>query len=78
MSDLFKVPVTQYWLYDCWIDADGNACDEAMPGARFKDAFRVRKGTPSAKIVRTKSTKWYGRVNFIWFCADGSIYPGTL
>src|ERR1017187_2123064 len=26
MSDMFKIPITQYWLYDCWIDADGNPC----------------------------------------------------
>ena len=63
MSDLFKIPVTQYWLHDCWIDSDGNPCDQAAPGARYKRAFRVTKATPGAKIVRMKSTKWYGRVN---------------
>ena len=65
MSDLFKVPITQYWLYDCWLGADGKPCDESTRGARHKGAVRVTKATPGAKIVRTKSTKWYGRVNGI-------------
>jgi hypothetical protein len=63
MSDLFKIPVTQYWLHDCWIDPAGNPCDESTSGARFKDAFRVKKGTPGARKVKTKSTKWYSRIN---------------
>ena len=63
MSDLFKVPVIEYWLENAWIDSAGNPCDQATPGARFKDRYRVRKGTPGAKIVRKKSSKWYARVN---------------
>ncbi len=62
MADLFKIPVTQYWLYNCWLDADGNPCAEGNPGARFKERFRVSKGTPGAKIVRIKSAKWYARI----------------
>jgi hypothetical protein len=63
MSDLFRIPVTQYWLHDCWIDAGSNPCEEATPGARFKERYRVKKETPGAKIFRTKSTKWYARIN---------------
>jgi integrase len=63
MSDLFKVPVIEYWLENAWIDAEGNPCDQATPRARFKERYRVRKGTPGAKIVRKKSSKWYARVN---------------
>src|ERR1700689_5459572 len=63
MSDLFKVPVIEYWLENAWIDADGTPCDQATPGARFKERYRVHKGTPGAKIVRKKSSKWYARVN---------------
>jgi hypothetical protein len=36
MSDLFKVPITQYWLYDCWLDGDGNPCGEHTPGASIE------------------------------------------
>lgn len=63
MSDLFKVPMTRYWLYDCWIDPAGNPCPEETPGARFKKAYRVRKGTPGAIPKKDLSAKWYARVN---------------
>ena len=62
MSDLFKIQITQYWVYDCWIDAAGNPCDEAPAGARFKAAFRVSKGTSGAKLVHKLSKKWYSRI----------------
>src|SRR5262245_38284128 len=61
-SSLFKITVTQYWVYDCWIDVDGRPCEKGTPGARFVKSRKVPKGTPGAKKVRTKSGKWYGRV----------------
>ena len=62
MSDLFKIPVTQYWLYDCWIDTDGNPCNEGAPGARFKKSHRVRKGVAGSQPTKTLSRKWYARI----------------
>jgi hypothetical protein len=62
MAALFKITITQHWLTNCWIDADGNTCAEATPGACFVERRRVKPGTPGAKKVKRKSTKWYGRV----------------
>src|SRR5262245_41730454 len=61
-SNLFKVTVVQYWLHDCWIDAEGRPCDRNTPGARFVKSRKVPAGTPGAKKVTKKSSKWYGRV----------------
>src|SRR5262245_59027039 len=61
-SSLFKVTVVQYWLHDCWINAEGRPCGKGAPGARFVKARKVPKGTPGAVRVKTKSAKWYGRV----------------
>src|SRR5262245_2349517 len=61
-SNLFKVTVVQYWLYDCWIDPQGQPCDESAPGARFVKSRKVKAGTPGAKKIKKKSGKWYGRV----------------
>lgn len=63
MSDVFKVSVTHYLLHNCWIDSDGNPCDETTPGATFKKTARVRKGTPGAKPRTMLSRKWYARVD---------------
>ena len=60
-SSLFKVTVVQYWLHDCWVGPDGRPCGKETPGARFVRARKVPKGTPGAKKVKKKSTKWYGR-----------------
>jgi integrase len=61
-SHLFKVTVTQHWLYDCWVGRDGRPCPKDTPGARFVKSRKVRAGTPGARKVKTKSGKWYGRV----------------
>src|SRR5262249_36055471 len=61
-SNLFKVTVVQYWLYDCWIDPQGRPCAEADPGARFVESRKVKACTPGAVKVSKKSKKWYGRV----------------
>src|SRR5262245_31391335 len=61
-SNLFKVTVVQYWLRDCWVGPDGRPCAEGAPAARFVKARKVPKGTPGARKVKKKSTKWYGRV----------------
>jgi integrase len=63
MSDLKKIPVVSYWLHNAWIDSDGNPCSETTPGARFKEAFRVRSGTPGATPKKTLSRKWYARID---------------
>jgi integrase len=62
MSTLFKITITQYWLRNCWIDAEGNPCAEGTPGARFVERRRVKPDTPGAKKVVRKSTKWYARI----------------
>lgn len=59
---LFKITITQYWLQDCWLDAEGNPCPEGTPGSRFVQRRRVKPGTPGASKVKRKSTKWYGRL----------------
>src|SRR5262249_8253909 len=61
-SNIFKVTVVQHWLYDCWIDPQGRPCDIDAPGARLVKARKVKAGTPGAKKVKKKSSKWYGRV----------------
>jgi integrase len=61
-SNLFKVTVVQHWLHDSWIDGQGTPCDKDAPAARFVKRRRVRPGTPGAKKVKKKSSKWYGRV----------------
>jgi hypothetical protein len=61
-SNIFKVTVVQHWLYDAWIDSQGKPCDKDAPGARFVKARKVKAGTPGAKKVKKKSTKWYGRI----------------
>src|SRR4051812_45917797 len=61
-GNLFKVTVVQHWVYDCWIGPGGVPCDRDTPGARFVKSRKVRAGTPGAKKVKKKSTKWYGRV----------------
>src|SRR5262245_32593739 len=62
MATLFKITVTQWWLYDTWIDADGQPCAKDAPGARFVKSRKVKAGTPGAEKVNRKSGKWYGRV----------------
>src|SRR5262245_36180308 len=62
-SSLFKVTVVQHWLYDCWIDAEGQPCPKDAPGAQFVKSRRVPAGTPGAKKVKKKSSKWYGRLS---------------
>ncbi len=62
MANVFKVTVVQYWIENCWIDADGRPCPEDTPGARFVKARKVKAGTPGAKKVKKKSGKWYGRL----------------
>jgi integrase len=62
MSDLFKVTVVEYWLFNCWVGPDGNPCPEGTPGAKFVKARRVPKGTPGAEKVTKESSKWYGRL----------------
>lgn len=47
---------------DRWFDVDGNPCLESVPGARFVKRRRVKPGTPGAKKLKRKSTKWYGRI----------------
>jgi integrase len=61
-SNIFKVTVIQHWLYDSWIDSQGRPCDKDSPGARFVKVRKVNAGTPGAKKVKKKSSKWYGRV----------------
>src|SRR5262245_16505134 len=61
-SSLFKVTVIQYWLHDDWVGLDGLPCATAAPSARFVKALKVAKGTPGARKIKKKSTKWYGRV----------------
>jgi integrase len=61
-SNLFKITVVQHWLYDCWIDREGLPCAKDTPGARFVKSRKVKAGTPGAKKVKKKSSKWYGRV----------------
>ena len=61
-SSLFKITVVQHWLYNCWIDADGNPCGEGEAGARFVASRKVKAGTPGSAKVTKKSGKWYGRV----------------
>ena len=60
-KSIFKITVIQYWVRDCWIGPDGKPCDREAPGARFVKARKVPKGTPGAKKVKKKSSKWYGR-----------------
>jgi hypothetical protein len=60
--NVFKVTIVQYWLHDCWIDAEGNPCAEGTAGARFVRRRKVQAGTPGARKVKKKSTKWYGRL----------------
>jgi hypothetical protein len=61
-SNLFKITVVQHWLYDCWIDAEGQPCAQDTQGARFVKKRKVKPGTPGARKVKKKSSKWYGRV----------------
>jgi integrase/recombinase XerD len=61
-SNLFKISLVEYWVYDCWIDAEGQPCSEDTPGARFVKQRRLKPGTLGAKKVKKKSKKWYGRV----------------
>src|SRR5438094_140072 len=61
-GNLFKVTVIQYWLHNVWIDPDGQPCDKGTLGARFVKSRKVKAGTPGAKKVKKKSSKWYGRV----------------
>src|SRR5262245_6349902 len=70
-SNLFKITVVQHWLHDCWIDREGVPCAEDEPGARFVKSRKVPAGTPGAKKVKKKSSKWYGRV-------PGSAKPTPL
>src|SRR5262249_28498525 len=62
MASLFKITVIQYWLRNCWIDGDQQPCAKDKPGARFVESRKVKAGTPGAKKVKKKSSKWYGRV----------------
>jgi integrase len=62
VPNVFKVAVVQYWLRDCWIDPQGQPCGKDPPGARFVKSRKVMAGTPGAKKVKKKSSKWYGRV----------------
>jgi integrase len=59
---LFKITVVQHWVYHCWIDSQGRPCDKDTPGARFVKSRKVKAGTPGAKKLKKKSSKWYGRV----------------
>jgi integrase/recombinase XerC len=61
-GSLFKVSVVQYWVYDCWVGADGLPSAEREPGARFVKARKVPAGTPGSVKLRKKSGKWYGRI----------------
>jgi hypothetical protein len=61
MPSVFKVTIVQYWLRDCWIGPDGQPCDKGTPEARFVKSRKVPKGTPGAKKVKKKSTRFYGR-----------------
>ncbi len=61
-NNLFKHPVVQHWLYNCWIDSDGVPCQADTPGARFVTSRKVKAGTPGAVKIKAKSAKWYGRV----------------
>src|SRR5262245_8408997 len=70
-SNLFKITVVQHWLHDCWIDREGVPCAEDEPGARFVKSRKVPAGTPGAKKLKKKSSKWYGRV-------PGSAKPTPL
>src|SRR5262245_51041254 len=59
MPSVFKVTVTQYWLYDCWLGPDGQPCARDVPGARYVKRRKVTKHTPGARKVTKKSSKWY-------------------
>src|SRR5690242_10483378 len=61
-TNVFKVCVIQYWLYDVWLDPAGRPCARDAPSAKFVKARRVPKGTLGAKKVKKRSGKWYGRV----------------
>src|SRR5690242_224376 len=61
-SSVFKITVIQYWVKKCWIGPDGRPCAADAPGARFVESRKVKAGTPGAKKVKKKSSKWYGRV----------------
>ena len=61
-SNLFKITSIDYRLYNAWINAQRNPCDQGTPGARFVDSIRVKPETPGAVKVKRKSTKWYGRL----------------
>jgi hypothetical protein len=50
-STLFKITVVQYWLHDCWIDAEGRPCDLDVPGARFVER---RDLLPTVRKLRAK------------------------
>jgi excisionase family DNA binding protein len=63
MPRLFKKTITEFWIYDAWIDADGQPCADSTPGARFVKERQVRKGTPGAVRVVKESPTHYGRVN---------------
>jgi hypothetical protein len=62
MTKLFKVAVVQWWLKDAWTGPDGVPCDKEAPGAMLVKARKVPAGTPGARKVKKKSSKWYARL----------------
>src|SRR5262249_26526376 len=60
--NLFKVHITQYWLQNAWINAEGKPCPEGTAGAKFVKSRKMPAGPAGAKKGQKKSKKWSGRV----------------
>ena len=52
MSDLFKVPMTRYWLYDCWIDPAGNPCPRGNEGVQDHRRSFTREWVANKLLTR--------------------------
>lgn len=59
MASIFKQPIVEYRLADSYVAPDGQPCEKDATGARKVKGRRVPKGTPGARKVKRKSSKWY-------------------